>query len=84
MSRKDVPDRLVCLAYLEYRGMYLRGENAKWPYEFLSKWTGEPNKVCYRAMERACDRGYIEYGVSLRSGWVTKKGLELVAEGTVL
>lgn len=29
-------------------------------------------------MERASGRGYIDYGVSLRSGWVTDKGNQLI------
>lgn len=39
-----------------------------WPSEFLAEWTGEPIKVCYAAVERAKKRGYIDCGVSLRSG----------------
>ena len=56
-------------------------DNSEWPpypYEALSVETGQPEKVCYRAMERACDRGYIEYGVSLRTGWLTKEGKALL------
>jgi len=49
-----------------------------WPSEFLAEWTGEPIKVCYAAVERAKKRGYIDCGVSLRSGWLTDKGKELI------
>jgi hypothetical protein len=42
--------------------------------------TGQPLKVCYRAMERAHKRGYVEYGVSLRTAWLLPKGLELLQE----
>lgn len=88
MSRKDVTDFMVCLAYYKYRDEINKAfvpskifgmmPGVKWPYETLHKWTGEPIKVCYRAIERAYDRGYIEYGVSLRSGWLTDKGKELL------
>ena len=30
-----------------------------------------PIKVLYRAMERECDKGLIEYGTSLCTAWVT-------------
>lgn len=39
--------------------------------ELCQKW-GE--KVVIRKMERLADRGYIEYGVSPRTGWLTEKG----------
>ena len=77
MSRKDVTDLMVCQAYADRNaeGAHLRG---KWPYEILASRTGECEKVCYRAMERACDRGLIDYGVTLRSGWVTPEGEALL------
>jgi len=37
-----------------------------------------PPKVAQAAMERAYDRGLVDYGVSLRSGWLTKAGLHLL------
>lgn len=47
------------------------------PYERLCAVLGCPQMVVYRAMERAADRGLIEYGVSLRTGWITDKGIAL-------
>lgn len=73
MARKDVTDEMVCLAYAKREP-----HTDVWPYDLLMQWTGEPMKVCYRAMERANDRGYIEYGVSLRSGWLADKGKQLI------
>jgi hypothetical protein len=49
----------------------------KWPYDYLMELTGQPPKVCYRAIERAARRGFVDYGVSLRTGWATTKGKEL-------
>lgn len=46
----------------------------------LEKQTGAPAKVVYRAIERAESRGLIECGISLRSGWLTDKGKELVTD----
>jgi hypothetical protein len=75
MSRKDVTDRAVCLAYAERNADGLNpGPHI---YERLAASTGQCEKVCYRAMERACDHGLIEYGVSLRSGWLTDAGKAL-------
>lgn len=79
VARKDISDELVCLAYAEYLAMYRRGGRSLFPYEILAMWTGEPEKVCSSAMKRAFDRGYIEYGVSLRSGWLTEKGKALIS-----
>jgi len=80
MARKDITDMQVCFAYVESRKD--KG-GTHWPYEFLQLWTDQPKKVCYRAMERAFDRGYIEYGVSLRAGWLTEKGVALIANSEV-
>ncbi len=76
MSRKNITDEMVCRAYEECKRINLD----RWPYEILQEWTGEPEKVCYRAMERAEERGYIEYGTSIRSGWLTEKGEELLTK----
>lgn len=82
MATKDISDLQVVLAYLEYRkrlDLAPSGILTEWPYEILERRTGQPRKVCYRAMERAECRGFIESGVSLRSGWVTYKGTKLAA-----
>ncbi len=76
MSRKDIPDEMVVRAYIESRESIPK----RFPYDFLMEWTGQPLKVCHAAMERACQRGFIEYGVCLRSGWVEPAGLELIGE----
>ena len=47
--------------------------------EKLMNSTGQCEKVCYRAMERVERKGYIDYGVSLRSGWLTPKGQAALA-----
>jgi len=80
MATKDITDKEVCLAYKVAE--LQRGEDWENDYEFpyiiLQRMTGQPFKVCYRAMERAADRDYIEYGVSLRTGWLTGKGKALL------
>ena len=73
MARKDVTDKMVCDAVLDAAAQ----RYSNWPYELLSMRTGEPEKVCFRAMERAFDHGLLEYGVSLRTAWLTESGEEL-------
>lgn len=77
MPTKDVTDLMVCKAYEQYR---IDWPNSPFPYEWLQEKTGECFKVCYRAMERACDRDLVEYGVSLRTGWLTDKGKKLLRD----
>jgi len=86
MATKDITDRQVCEAVRDYHLQikeagepYGKLIGLKWPYELLAQRTGEPEKVCYRAMERAEERGLIDYGVSLRTGWLSEKGEELLA-----
>lgn len=74
MAVKDITDVQVCQAYIDARAADLR----RWPCEFLVERTGQPEKVCYRAMERAARRDLIDYGVSLSTGWLTDKGKELI------
>lgn len=72
MATKDVTDIMVLKAYSIPR------EEGKFPYDHLMESTGECFKVCYRAMERAERNGLLECGVSLRTGWITVKGLEFL------
>lgn len=91
-KRSDVTDKMVVAAYAEYGRDHARiyGEElpsmldfarkyepCPYPYDRLMSVLGCPTKVAYVAMERACDRGYIEFGVSLRTGWITDKGRSL-------
>lgn len=74
MATKNITDIQVLLAYEASRKDRFLG----FPETILNKMTGEHYNVCFRAMERACDRGLIEYGVSLRSGWLTEKGTAML------
>lgn len=80
MPVKDISDLQVVQAYLDSKA---NGQK-KWPYELLAERTGEPEKVCYRACERAANKGYIEYGVSLRAGWITDAGKSLMVRSGVV
>jgi len=80
MSRKDISDVLVLRAYVAGEEHYKNNHIVKWPQNILVEWTGQPEKVCIAAMWRAFDRELIEYGISLRSGWLTPKGVKLLAD----
>ncbi len=73
---KDISDLLVCQHVQRWKDAQDR--NTPWPYETIAAETGCVEKVAYKAMERACERDYIEYGTSLRTGWLTKKGKDLL------
>lgn len=75
MAMKHITDMQVCLAVQAFRD---RNLDLPWPYEALAAETGQPEKVCYRAMERAERHGLLECGVSLRTGWLTDAGKLLI------
>jgi hypothetical protein len=74
---KDVSDLQVLQAVVDSQA----DQQGPWPYELLMARTGQCEKVCYRAMERAYDRGLLECGVSLRTAWLTDKGKAFLAKG---
>lgn len=80
MSVKNVSDKDVCRAVADFRAAGMKGP---WPYELLAQRTGQPEKVCFRAMERAVNRGLLEYGVSVRTAWLTDNGEALLASDRV-
>lgn len=72
-KRSDISDIEVVLACKRAHEMY-----GPFASELLMEKFQAPEKVVMSAMERADDRGYIEWGVSLRSAWPTAKGLALL------
>lgn len=80
MAMKDISDRQVLLAYMQsYCEREILGtQDYRFPYKILVEWTGQPEKICYRCMERADGRGLLCYGVSLRTGWIEPKGYALL------
>lgn len=80
MATKDISDKQVCEAVRDARAAdWKRGGKECWPYDLLAERTGQPFKVCWRALERAEARGLIEYGASLRTGWLTQEGEGLLS-----
>ena len=76
MKRSDISDKEVCLAVARYWANEQRGD---YPYEDLAEKFGCDEKLAFSACERAVDHGLIEYGVSLRTGWLTEEGKALIA-----
>lgn len=71
MKRADITDAMICRAYARARR---EGD----PIAIIAAETGAPYKMAWRAAERAMTHGLINYGVSLRGGWLTEKGIELI------
>jgi hypothetical protein len=85
MARKDITQKDVLMAYAT-TSLIRRLPNLPasmpmpsflcWPDEFLALTTKQPLKVCIRAIERELDNGLIDFGVSLRAGFLTDGGKE--------
>lgn len=79
MATKDINDLQVCMHARDMDIPRRARKSGQHLIERLMTATGECEKVCYCAAERAVGRGLIDYGVSVRQAWVTKEGYELIA-----
>ena len=88
MATKDITDLQVVQAYAEMHRQREADRGSGHPSEhaddILQRTTGQPEKVCERAMERAYGRGLIECGMWLRGGWLTAKGTALLTSNEKL
>lgn len=75
MATKNITDEQVCRACCT-----AHASGSLRSIEVLMQMTGEPDKVCLRAMERAERRGLIESGISTATAWVTDAGRELLKQ----
>ena len=78
VKRADLTDLMVLEAYIKSDDFRRNTDKIVWPEDIIHQNTGFPFKVIQRAMERVESKGFIEYGVSLRSGWLSDKGKEFV------
>lgn len=76
-QRKHISD----LTVVEAVDAYSKAHDGPCPYEAIAAALGCPEAVAYAACERAHERDLIDYGVSLRTGWLTDKGKELLRTG---
>ena len=72
-KREHISDVDVCLAVAKYQKTL-----GDFPYQTLARQFSCSEKLAYSACERTADRGLIECGVSLRTGWLTETGKELI------
>jgi hypothetical protein len=54
-------------------------EDKRLPYAY-ERFPNMPQKVVYRKMEKLVVQGFLEYGVSLRTSWLTDKAKKLLYE----
>jgi hypothetical protein len=80
MATKDISDLQVLRAYELRAAMRKAGEQVGDVDVVLAQMTGQPEKVCFRAMERAERRGLLEYGTCLAWAWITPSGAALLGE----
>ena len=52
--------------------------------ECLSIKEGIPYKVAWRRLEKASDRGYLDYGTSIKGAWLTPEGKAALDEARSL
>lgn len=72
-SLKDIPTKEV----LTQQQKWWYDKDLPFTYEALGDKYGS-QKLIYRKMEKLADEGYLEYGVSLRTAWLTEKAKELL------
>lgn len=73
-KRSEITDAIVVVACWSSHNS--RGDLGN-SLDVLRGMTGAGQKVAFAAMERAAERGLVEYGVSLRTAWPTEKGFAL-------
>lgn len=68
---KDIPVEAILRAQHEWYASPDKGKPRPWGHESLTQW---PAKLVLCKMQKLVDQGYLEYGVSLRTAWLTAKG----------
>lgn len=77
MATKDISDRQVCEAIAERQRRVRDGQRAPASH-VLHEQTGQPLKVCDRAIERAANRGLVDWGLHSDGSWLTPAGEKLL------
>lgn len=77
MAMKDITDRQVCEAVAERQQRIDNGDHAP-ASQVLHEKTGQPLKVCERAIERAARRWLVDWGTHLDAAWLTDAGKEFL------
>lgn len=74
MARKDITDEIIVQLLMLHKDSSPRRAFS----EFVAEATQQPEKIAYRAIERADKRGLLDFGVSMNYPWITPKGYELL------
>ncbi|MBF4433261.1 hypothetical protein ERJ77_01875 [Vibrio anguillarum] len=77
MATKDISKYQVLIAVGVHNSEKLSDRSI---VNFLIKQTGQPCKVCIRALEREVNEESIDYGVSINQAFLTKKGVKELAK----
>ncbi|MEK1941730.1 MAG: hypothetical protein AAAB16_15280 [Pseudomonas sp.] len=82
MAVKNISDWQVCAAVYAMHQLRLAGALTTSPVEAVIEQlmvsTGQPQKVCTRALERAYRHGLVEAGMWFHGGWLTLEGIGLL------
>ena len=78
---KRITDKMAVTAQWEWWEGMLANKPRQYARYLLSEMTGRKPDDCDKALARAADRGYIDYGVSLATAWLTHAGLKLIGKG---
>lgn len=73
-SLKDIPTREV----LEQQQKWWENKELPFTYEVLGQKYGS-EKLVFMKMQKLLREGYLEYGVSLRTAWLTEKGKSVIS-----
>jgi len=77
----EISDRQVMAAVVKARRNKVQLID---PAELLENATGEPQAACVACLERAVDKGLLNYGQDRKSCWLTLDGMRLLRTGASL
>lgn len=77
---KRITDKMAVQAQWEWREKMFANKRRKYARQTLRDMTGRSLADCEKALERAVVRGYLDYGVSLRTAWLTDAGRKLIGK----
>ena len=77
---KRITDKMAVHAQWEWRESMLANKPRKYARYALSDMTGRKPDDCDKALVRAADRGFLNYGMSLATAWLTNAGLRLIGK----
>lgn len=73
MKLSDIPIEKI----LAYQQKWWDNKDLPFCYEAFPEY---PPKLVFKKMEQLADRDYLEYGISLRTAWLTDKGKEYLKQ----